>query len=830
MSGSKLIVRYSIRLVVREWRRFVLSFLSLAVTAIVMMLILLLSNASTLLLDQQAKELLGGDISLESIQPIDVAAVWQKSGITPEVETQQVSFSGTLQSKEVTAPFSIKVVDAAFPLYGTFTLTEGIFKGVGESEIFLDKGGAERLGVGVGDTVSFGEKSYTVGGVIVADPTSLLSGFKFLPQALMSQSGFKAAAVDPALLRAEYVYQAKVSTLGASQKRILKDEQTASNGLLKVDIAGENRTGLQRGVQIVADFLVVAVLITSVLAAVNVYASTLYLVTVERKSLAILLSLGLTKRRLIYLLATALLYVVVGASVLGSLVGLGTFSVLRSFIASSYTVTLPNPNFLEYTVVTIVLIAAIAIASFVPAIKRTLALNPKQILIGGEDEGTKKIPLLSVILITGSTLIPLMALAAFLLSDIVSGLLIIGVIVAVYVAIAGMFTGTLALLYKHRAHFSFYLRSIISQKKADGLFGVVSFTSLFVALTALSTLSLLQISLERYLTQDLARTVPTTYVLDVQPSQRDTVLKAFPDLQLFSSIPARIVAIDSLQIQEELQKPESSIDRELGREFNVTARSELLTSEKISSGTWSEGKPGELSVDEDFAKRSNISLGSTVVVSVQGFEVTGTVTSLRSTDSRSGLPFFYFVFSPQDLANFPGTYFGYAYYNEATQKTLGRFLATEAPNVSVLETQAIGPLILKIVSTLMVMVLVVTLPPLLIATLLISTLVVSSFAARRREGARLRAIGASQSFVLKQYLLESVSLTLVAAVLAYVLSIAATYGVSQYFLKLDSVAFFDLELFIGLGLIVVLVAGIALHLFKTDKMPLRELLSYGEHS
>jgi putative ABC transport system permease protein len=206
------------------------------------------------------------------------------------------------------------------------------------------------------------------------------------------------------------------------------------------------------------------------------------------------------------------------------------------------------------------------------------------------------------------------------------------------------------------------------------------------------------------------------------------------------------------------------------------------------------------------------------------------VTSLRSTDSRSGLPFFYFVLSPQDVANFPGTYFGYAYYDASTQQSLSKFLATDEPNISVIATQAIGPLILKILNTLMIMVLVVTLPPLLVATLLIATLVVSSFAARRREGARLRALGASQSFVLRQYLAESVSLTLAAAVLAYLLGIVITYGVSHYYLKLDSVVFFDAKLLLGLGLIVVLVVSIALYLFKTDKMPLRELLSYGENN
>jgi putative ABC transport system permease protein len=830
MSGSKLIILYSLRLVRRQWRRFVLPFLSLGITAIVMILILLLSSSSTLFLDSQAKELLGGDVVLESTAPIVTDAFWKSAGVTPTAQSNQLSFSATLKARNTTAPFSIKVVDDAYPLYGSVTVTEGAFTGVGDDQLYLDAAGAERLQVGKGDTVSFGTKEFIVAGIISSEPTSLLSGFRFLPQVIMSQAGFESAGVDPALLRLEYQYAAKFDRLDAQNIEALGVLEDQSIGLIDVDIAGENQTGLQRGVQIVTDFLIVAVLITAVLAAVNVYASTLYLVTVERKSLAILLALGLTKNRLVALLGTAFGYVVISASIVGSFLGISLFRILTSYIEANYSIILPSPHFYLYALLCVGLILTIAIASFVPAIRRTLSLNPKQILIGGEDNTKKAFSLGSLMLITVSTLTPLMILSAFLLGDIVDGFLIIGSITLAYVVVAGLFSVLLRVVYKNRGRFSFFLRSIVSQKKADGLLGIVSFASLFVALAALSTLALLQISLERYLQEDLSRTVPTTYILDVQPSQKDALAEQFSDIVLFSNVGARIVAIDEVRVQDELSKPDGSVDRELGREFNLTSRDTLLSSEQITDGMWSGGAQGEISVDEDFAKRANIRLGSTLVFSIQGFEVSGRVTSLRATDSRSGLPFFYFVLSPRDLEKFPAVYFGYSYYDDAKQGALGRYLATQAPNVSVLETEAIGPLIVQIVSTLMILVLVVTLPPLLIATLLIATLVVSSYGARRKEGGRLRAIGATKSFVFKQYIAETISLTLVASVLAYVVSVITSFLISQYFFKLGSVTLFDLELITGLGLIVLLVGAIGLYLFKTDTMPLRELLSYGENS
>jgi predicted lysophospholipase L1 biosynthesis ABC-type transport system permease subunit len=404
--------------------------------------------------------------------------------------------------------------------------------------------------------------------------------------------------------------------------------------------------------------------------------------------------------------------------------------------------------------------------------------------------------------------------------------LIIGVIALVYALVAAGYSLTISRLYKLRSRFSFFIRSIISQKYADGLFGVISFTSLFVALTALCTLTLIQVSLERFLVNDLSGTVPSTYVLDVQPSQKDQLLSNFSDLELFSNVRARIIAIDEVRIQDELDSETSDVSGELGREFNLTARTELLSSESITAGAWSQGKAGEISVDEDFAKQANIELDSTILFSIQGFEVSGSVTSLRSTDSRSGLPFFYFVMSPEDIGRFPSVYFGYSYYEPEKQAELGRFLAQAMPNVTLIQTQELGPLLLQLVSTLLVLVLIVTVPPLLIATLLIAMLVVSSYSTRRREGARFRALGLSRGQSFRQYLVETLSLTVIAAFFAYILGVLVTYVLSVYFLELDSAVLFDFGLASGLGLIILFIMCIATTLYKTDTMPLRELLSY----
>jgi predicted lysophospholipase L1 biosynthesis ABC-type transport system permease subunit len=83
MNATELIITYSMRLVRREWRRFALPFASLAITGVVLMLILLLTNAGELLLREQAREIAGGDVVVESPSPIDTRGLWERAGVLP---------------------------------------------------------------------------------------------------------------------------------------------------------------------------------------------------------------------------------------------------------------------------------------------------------------------------------------------------------------------------------------------------------------------------------------------------------------------------------------------------------------------------------------------------------------------------------------------------------------------------------------------------------------------------------------------------------------------------------------------------------------------------
>lgn len=825
MKESRLSAIYAWRLLKREWQRFVLPLVSLTFTAVVLLLVLLLTDSSRLFLENQAAELLGGDVEIESVYPVAIDEILAEAGVSPTAESKHIHFSATIEAASGAQAVEMVVVDESFPLYGEIGLASGQFKPLQGNEMYLTKAAAERMEAVVGETIRFGEGSFVVAGIIVSEPASLLAGFRFLPRVFIAESGLTLAALDLALLRAEYEYMARFATpLSDSQIESLTVVTEAAD--LDADFAGTDGGRLVRGLGQVTEFLMIAVLATAVLATVNVYASTLYLLTAWRRSFAVLVALGMRRRFIVLMVSLALGYVVLLSVALGVLLAVLAFNFVRGYGLSAFTIELPWPDPTWGIISTALVLGAVALGSLLPALRDLLTLSPRQVLSGGEVSEGVSLSINTLFRNAASALLPLIILSVSLLQSWWKGLVILLGIVLVYGVVATVFHFCLAYVYKRRERLGFILKTIVAEKKADGLFGVISFTSLFMGLLSVAVVVLVQVSLERYLAEDLSTTVPSVYVLDVQPSQKAELQTQFPELTLFANIGARLTHIDDISIEEELAKPDTTMTRELGREFSLTFGEVLPEGEVILSGDLVIGLPGTVSVDAEFAGRANIVLGSELEFTIQGFPVTVTVTNLRQTDSRSGLPFFYFILAPADVAQFPAVYFGYTYYDETARAELGQYVARTMPNISVLDTAELGPVLVRIIGTLLIIVYAIAVPPLVIAVLLIATLVVLSYASRRREGARLRALGATKALVRRLYLLESSSLSIVAAGAAYAVAVGITTYLVLFFMELPTVALFAPELLLGAGVLFLLVLGLGYYLFTSDRVPLRQLLAY----
>jgi putative ABC transport system permease protein len=319
-------------------------------------------------------------------------------------------------------------------------------------------------------------------------------------------------------------------------------------------------------------------------------------------------------------------------------------------------------------------------------------------------------------------------------------------------------------------------------------------------------------------------------VLDIQTSQRSRLVAEFPQITLFPNVRARIQEIDGVNIQDALARDDGTVDRELGREFNLTYRDALLPSERVVEGLFSVSRTTDMSIEEEFAKRVGIQLGSSVLFTVQGIPISAMVTSIREVDTRSGYPFFYFVSPPRTLSAFPTTYFGYVDADEGEQKRLRGFLAETIPNASLIDTSAITKRAEEIIDVLLVVILGVTIPPILLSLMLILTILASLATERKRDGARLLALGKRYTFVRAYFIGESILTTCVASLLAYVCAIIGANVVVRMYLNISNSVYYDA---VSLYMFGALVAGLVVvsgGMWRQGKRHVRDYLTYEENN
>lgn len=828
MKFPSFIVRFGWRLLWREWPKYTLAFLSLLITSITFTLVLVGVDGARIYLAERSREFVGGDIAFESGSPVDMAPLIEplKPWITGE--DREVELTLSVRSTTGTTAVSARALSSEYPLYGELLLQTGTYRALAPEEVLVEPIVLERLKIAVGDELLIGTVVYRVAGVILAEPDALLQGFRFAPRLILSEAGLERTEIKLRESRNEYEYRYR---LDPSRDAVLL-EQVQARALaqgMEVRVAGDGQSGFLRRLETVERFFLITVLIGAVLSAVNIYANALTLVTRLRKSFAIFLVEGASKGSILALV----LGIIGGLTLLATMLGIGGGMTLITWLYHwlQTTTEIALPLTLSWSTLGLILLGTLAtsLAAAFPAVRDLLTLEPKVLLTGLSTRLSRTSSLKFTLLLSALSFLPIFLLAALLLGRLDRALFVVGGTGIVFVMSTLLFGLLIRWVYQWREKLSFIGRIIIAEKRADGIFGLVALTSLSIALASIFSLALLERSIERFFEAGIGRTLPSAYVIDVQSDQVNLVQEIIPSIKLFPNVRARILRIDDRMIQERLADGVEDEDRELRREFNLTYRKELLESETITRGTWQGNARGEVSVEADFAKRARIELGSILEFFIQGVRVSAGVTSLRQTDTTSGLPFFYFVFHPDDLNRFPASFFGYAEIMGRALRQAETSLATMTPNVSVLDTSAIGETVRGVTATVLFLVVIITFPPLLLAVLLLFSLIAATYAGRQRDLLRLQVVGATRRFTTFLYLLETVMTVIVAGFIGFGLALIVISLLTQFVLEGVEPIWIDIRVVEILAALSALLLVYAVVLLRLRPRSLRQALMYEEN-
>lgn len=208
----------------------------------------------------------------------------------------------------------------------------------------------------------------------------------------------------------------------------------------------------------------------------------------------------------------------------------------------------------------------------------------------------------------------------------------------------------------------------------------------------------------------------------------------------------------------------------------VTWTATLPPDNEIVAGQWwnEATRPGEVSVEQDYADRFNLALGDELMFEIEGQQVPVTVSSFRTVRWDNMQPNFFFIFSPGTLEQFGATYLS-TLLLEGEQKLMLNDLLRAFPTIVVLEVDAIIAQIQRIIYQVSSAIELIAALVLVSGALVLLACVNATLGERYRENAILRTLGASRQLILRAMLFEYAFIGALSGMMATLGAEAALY-------------------------------------------------------
>ena len=764
------------------------------------------------------QELLGGDLEIElwqrALNPEEDAALAQYGSLTRGYRLQAMARNG-----DQAVPIGLKAVDDAYPLYGALTLQDGRNAGAPASgEAWLDRGAAERLGVGPGDTISIGTRAVTVGGIIATEPDRLSEGFQLGPTVIVAEDLPEAAG----LLAPGSMFQSKTRVAFDTPRdpQDVRDELEDRFPEAGFDFRTADRAspGADRFVSRMSEFLTLVGLAALVIAGIGIGGGVTSYLDARRQAIATLKILGATSTDIARIYALQ-----IGAAALaGSLAGLLVGVAVTPLLAVALSGLLPVETGL--VVDPLALLTALAyglLVAFVfaaPPLLRArhfpaMALMRARIAPLARDR--------QALIAVGLGLAAIVALALLTASNWqLSGLFLLGAAVALgLLALLGLAIRRLAgALPRPNNPIA---RNALANLHRPGSSTGALVTALGFGLAAFVLLAAVQSAIDGNIERRVPEQAPDYFVLDVP---RDSIAdfealvrKEDPaaDIRTVPALRGAVLAFGSEGAMTRTAELEEIPDGAwaLRGERGLTYADEVPPGNTIVEGEWwgpfHEGEP-LVSVDQEFAEAAGLEIGDLLTFGVLGTERTARIANLRTIDWES-LGFNYvFVLSPNALDDVPHNLAATIELTPGTPTApILQGLVREFPSSSVIEVGGI----LEQARTLLEQVGLATLAAASVAVLaglaVLLGAIAAARAARTYDTVILRVLGADRRQVLMMQLIEYGVLALALAVVALGLgSLLAWLVITQLF-EFDWLPDWG-EIFAVLGMGLAVVMGFAL--------------------
>ncbi|MGR5231628.1 ABC transporter permease [Vibrio rotiferianus] len=715
---------------------------------------------------KQGKDALTADAVFVSANPIPDGLL----AATSEMQRSSMTRFATMAFSDTGMQLiSVRAVDEHYPLMGDLVLDNNSSGHVKQNQLWLDERIMAQLDVNSGDVVTIGDADFTVSGAVLMEPGLSFNPFQQMPSAYIHQSDVEKTGAVQLGSRVQYrlFLKGDDATLNQLQN---STELSPSDRWRTQDTASRSNEVFERTTQ----YLSLTVAIVIIMAATTLVLTCQSYVNSRTQTIAMLKSLGASRRWIEKWLLIQVVILLVSASLTGLLLGSGLEYLLRIPLKDLLPNPLPSYGVTPFfvSVVSAVLITAPALGIPLLGLIKTPALEVLQ--QGSGKRSWKRMWLV---------LVPVVPLLVLYANNTLVWIVLAG-IAALFVVLAAISVSLTKLFARvsTRPAMTLALSRINRTPVTSGL----QFGALSLSLMLLSIIWLVRSDILADWARTLPADAPNVFALNIADYELDSYLETLDKnkvtrSQAFPIIRGRLAEINGINVKE--IKSEGQGSDAVSRELNLTWGDKIPEYNELLSGKWL--NKGSVSVEAQVADELGIKLGDKLrfVINSQNFDAT--VDSIRHVEWRDMKPNFYFIFSSDVMANLPGSYLISYRINEEKEALLTS-MSRAHPTVSVLDIRTMGDKIQELIQQIVSAITILALLGVVAGLLLIFTLLRLSLSQRQQEIRLYRTLGSSKKRINTTLWAEYGIMAIVASGVAVFAAEACVAAVMNYGFELNA--------------------------------------------
>lgn len=722
-------------------------------------------------MEARAGEFLAADLVLRSNEDATDAQLKLAKDLGLD-HAKTVNFSTVILNGDDLQLVAVKAADSNYPLRGQLKIQDDLEtpeyatnEGPKQGEVWVESRLLYGLNLKVGDSVDIGKLPLKITKIITYAPDRSANFYSFNPFALMNRDDLDATGAVQKGSRVTYrnLWSGEMDVIKQLQP-VLKKTLEPNQKILTIADGSQEVSGALNRAQ---NYLNLASLVGILLASVAIALSANQFANNRYDASALLRSLGMQQKQVLWLYGFELLYVSAIGAIIGALLGwlaqLGLFFLLQDLISAE----LPSGGIMP-ALAGIATGFTVLIGFALPPLAALGRTPPLRVL----REDLLPTPLKNFV-VYGIAIVALFLIMWQLSLNISLTLALLGGAIAMVALLSFVLYVSVKFLRRALSRSSFVWRMALGQTLRYPVKSMGQIVAFGIILMTMALVLMLRGELLQTWRDQLPHDAPNYFAMNITEDEKDIFKEKVAELSpnispFYPMVAGRLTEVNGVSVRKmslDNERAKNSINRDL----NLTWSADLPNENKLIEGQWWQDNESGIgvSMEDDLAKGLNAKLGDEVTFVIAGESYKTKITSIRTVNWDTVQPNFFVIFNPNSIQDVPVTYLTSFYLPENMQKELIT-LAREFPTVTLLDLMAIVNQLNEILQQVTLAV------EYILALVLIAGLIVliaglqATLSDRLRQGAILRVLGAHRKMLFKSQLIEFALMGGLAGLLAMV--------------------------------------------------------------